>query len=93
MEMDTDAPKASANAKVVVITNLTRNVVQEHLKIVFGHYGEIAQVDLPVYGRCAFRSSQLLSHPTQRVLQLARTEARRRLSTSTTKAPSRPSRT
>ncbi|KAF8305450.1 hypothetical protein DL93DRAFT_2066268, partial [Clavulina sp. PMI_390] len=35
--------------KVVVISNLTRNVMAEHLKTVFGFYGEIRKVDLPTY--------------------------------------------
>jgi hypothetical protein len=40
------------DAKVVVVNNLTRNVVESHLRAVFGFYGEIVKVDLPLYGRC-----------------------------------------
>ncbi|EMD40819.1 hypothetical protein CERSUDRAFT_91564 [Gelatoporia subvermispora B] len=39
------------DAKVVVVTNLTRNVVESHLQSIFGFYGEIVKVDLPVFGK------------------------------------------
>lgn len=39
-------------AKVVVVTNLTRNVVESHLRTIFGFYGEITKVDLPLFGKC-----------------------------------------
>ncbi|KAI0068876.1 RNA-binding domain-containing protein [Artomyces pyxidatus] len=39
------------DARVVVVTNLSRNVVEAHLQAVFGFYGEIVKVDLPVYGK------------------------------------------
>ena len=42
------------DAKVVIVTNLTRNVVQEHLQTIFGFYGEIIKLDLPLFGKCAF---------------------------------------
>src|SRR5882757_6706056 len=42
--------------KVVVVTNLTRNVVQEHLQTIFGFYGEIVKLDLPLFGKCLFSS-------------------------------------
>ena len=41
------------HAKVVVVTNLTRNVVEAHLRAIFGSYGEVQKVDLPVFGKCA----------------------------------------
>ncbi|KAJ3489707.1 hypothetical protein NLI96_g1926 [Meripilus lineatus] len=37
------------NAKVVIVTNLTRSVVESHLQTIFGFYGEIIKIDLPVY--------------------------------------------
>ncbi|TFL05889.1 hypothetical protein BDV98DRAFT_239486 [Pterulicium gracile] len=37
------------DAKVVIITNLTRNVVETHLRTIFGFYGEISKIDLPLY--------------------------------------------
>ena len=40
------------DAKVVIVTNLTRNVVQEHLQTIFGFYGEIVKLDLPLFGKC-----------------------------------------
>ena len=41
------------DSKVVVVTNLTRNVVQEHLQTIFGFYGDIVKLDLPLFGKCA----------------------------------------
>jgi RNA recognition motif-containing protein len=49
-----DAPKDTSNARVVVITNLTRNVAEVHLRAVFGYYGEITKVDLPLYAKCEY---------------------------------------
>lgn len=40
------------NAKVVIVTNLSRNVVEAHLQTIFGFYGEITKVDLPLFGKC-----------------------------------------
>jgi hypothetical protein len=45
------------NSKVVVITNLTRNVVETHLKTIFSFYGEITKVDLPLYVKCTWNMS------------------------------------
>jgi RNA-binding protein with serine-rich domain 1 len=45
-------PEEKLDAKVVVVTNLTRNVVEAHLKSVFGFYGEIIKIDLPIYVKC-----------------------------------------
>ncbi|KAF7355104.1 RNA-binding domain-containing protein [Mycena sanguinolenta] len=52
-DMDKDSKDTSSKpgAKVVIITNLSRNVVETHLKTIFGFYGEIVQIDLPVYGK------------------------------------------
>ncbi|KAK0468089.1 uncharacterized protein EV420DRAFT_1502795 [Desarmillaria tabescens] len=38
-----------ANAKVVIVTNLTRNVVESHLQTIFGFYGHIIKIDLPLF--------------------------------------------
>lgn len=40
------------NAKVVIVTNLTRNVVESHLRTIFGFYGQINKIDLPLFGKC-----------------------------------------
>ncbi|TFY81812.1 hypothetical protein EWM64_g2200 [Hericium alpestre] len=39
------------DAKVVVVTNLSRNVAETHLQTIFGFYGKIIKVDLPVYAK------------------------------------------
>ncbi|KAH0587422.1 hypothetical protein H2248_006211 [Termitomyces sp. 'cryptogamus'] len=46
--MDVDQ---SPSAKVVIITNLTRNVAESHLQTIFSFYGPITKIDLPVYGK------------------------------------------
>ncbi|EKM80489.1 hypothetical protein AGABI1DRAFT_128163 [Agaricus bisporus var. burnettii JB137-S8] len=46
-----EVESANADAKVVVITNLTRNVVEGHLQAVFAFYGDIVKIDLPVFGK------------------------------------------
>ena len=57
-DVDMDgSPRANSNAKVVIVTNLTRNVVESHLQTIFGFYGEIVKVDLPVYGKCEYMLS------------------------------------
>jgi RNA-binding protein with serine-rich domain 1 len=43
----------NTDLKVLVITNLTRNVVESHLRTIFGSYGEIKKIDLPVFAKCA----------------------------------------
>ncbi|KAJ7283849.1 hypothetical protein C8J57DRAFT_1121642 [Mycena rebaudengoi] len=50
MEVDKN-PSDKSSAKVVVITNLTRNVVEAHLKTIFAFYGDIVQIDLPVFAK------------------------------------------
>ncbi|EPT03703.1 hypothetical protein FOMPIDRAFT_1079421, partial [Fomitopsis schrenkii] len=39
------------HAKVVIVTNLTRNVVEAHLRTIFSFYGDITKIDLPVFGK------------------------------------------
>ena len=43
-----------SRATVVIIKNLSRNVLEHHLQTIFGVYGEVSKVDLPAYGKCAF---------------------------------------
>ena len=56
-DVDVDMDKQSEeklDAKVVVISNLTRNVVEAHLQSIFGFYGEVVKVDLPIYVKCTY---------------------------------------
>jgi len=39
------------DAKVVIVTNLTRSVAESHLQTIFGFYGEITKIDLPIFGK------------------------------------------
>jgi RNA-binding protein with serine-rich domain 1 len=54
VEMGNASPKNpdKSEAKVIIVTNLTRNVVEAHLNIIFGFYGQITKIDLPLYGKC-----------------------------------------
>lgn len=52
IDMDTGEKRENEDAKVVVVTNLTRNIAEPHLQTVFGFYGEIAKIDLPLYTKC-----------------------------------------
>ena len=52
MEVDNSPTDEKPDAKVIIITNLTRNVVESHLQTVFGFYGSIIKVDLPLFGKC-----------------------------------------
>ena len=47
-----DGSPVDSNAKVVIITNLTRNVLETHLQAIFGFYGEIVKADVPLYAKC-----------------------------------------
>ncbi|KAI0750780.1 hypothetical protein C8Q80DRAFT_1351902 [Daedaleopsis nitida] len=51
VDMDNGSPPTDPLAKVVIVTNLTRNVVESHLQTIFGFYGEIVKVDLPLYAK------------------------------------------
>lgn len=48
-----------SDMKVVIVTNLTRNVVESHLQTIFSFYGPIAKVDLPLFGKCMFNLFRL----------------------------------
>lgn len=45
-------PDEKPDPKVIVITNLTRNVVEPHLQSIFSFYGEVIKIDLPTYVKC-----------------------------------------
>ncbi|KAI0638086.1 hypothetical protein C8Q77DRAFT_1089259 [Trametes polyzona] len=51
MDRGSRSPPRNPKAKVVVVTNLTRNVVESHLHSIFGFYGDLVRVDLPVFGK------------------------------------------
>jgi hypothetical protein len=60
MDIDNHSPGRKPDAKVIIVTNLTRNVVESHLKIIFGFYGQITKFDLPLFGKCALQDVALL---------------------------------
>lgn len=49
MDVDIHSSADKSDARVVIITNLTRNVVESHLKTIFGFYGHITRIDLPTF--------------------------------------------
>ena len=51
VDRETNATDNKADAKVVIINNLTRNVVEAHLQTIFGFYGPIIKIDLPIFGK------------------------------------------
>lgn len=57
MDLDDSPPPPvdkKDEAKVIIVTNLTRNVLVSHLKTIFAFYGEISKIDLPLYANCTF---------------------------------------
>uniref|UniRef100_A0A0W0FC59 RRM domain-containing protein n=1 Tax=Moniliophthora roreri TaxID=221103 RepID=A0A0W0FC59_MONRR len=50
-DIDMDLRDEKPDAKVIIVTNLTRNVVETHLRTIFGFYGQITKIDLPVFGK------------------------------------------
>ncbi|KAF8232467.1 hypothetical protein L208DRAFT_1458864 [Tricholoma matsutake] len=50
-DAEMDVVDDKLDAKVVIVTNLTRNVVESHLQTVFGFYGRILKIDLPLFGK------------------------------------------
>lgn len=52
VDMDKGKENDLLDAKVVIINNLTRNVVESHLRTVFGFYGQIVKLDLPLFTKC-----------------------------------------
>ena len=57
VDMENGNSSEKLNAKVVIVTNLTRNVVESHLRTIFSFYGEITKVDLPLFAKCEYRPS------------------------------------
>ncbi|KAF7793634.1 hypothetical protein EIP86_004749 [Pleurotus ostreatoroseus] len=51
VDMDVDTKIEKPDARVVIVTNLTRNVVEAHLQTIFSFYGEITKIDLPLFGK------------------------------------------
>lgn len=52
VDMENGGGSTKPNAKVVIVTNLSRNVVEAHLQTIFGFYGQITKIDLPIFGKC-----------------------------------------
>ena len=65
------------HAKVVVVTNLTRNVVEAHLQTIFNFYGEITKIDLPLFGKCTLTIPLYFAFPLTLLLKLDKTVAKR----------------
>ena len=57
VDMDADNKIEKPNAKVVIVTNLSRNVVEKHLQTIVSFYGEVVKVDLPLFAKCALYGS------------------------------------
>ncbi|KAH9918242.1 uncharacterized protein BXZ73DRAFT_92291 [Epithele typhae] len=47
--MDDGSPPANSTTKVVVVSSLTRNVLEPHLQTIFGFYGDILKMSVPLY--------------------------------------------
>ena len=54
MDVDSRPLDRKLDSKVIIVNNLTRNVVESHIRMIFGFYGQIVKIDLPLYGKCAF---------------------------------------
>ena len=52
VDVDMENGANQKGVKVVVVNGLSRNVVQTHLQTIFGFYGEIVKIDLPLYSKC-----------------------------------------
>lgn len=54
--LDNDrSPSPGRDSKrLVAVTGLSKNVHKAHIEAVFRAYGEIKQVDLPVFAKCKF---------------------------------------
>ncbi|KAL4081932.1 hypothetical protein V8B97DRAFT_1913828 [Scleroderma yunnanense] len=51
VDMDMENGASQKDVKVVVVNGLSRNVVQTHLHTIFGFYGTIVKIDLPLYSK------------------------------------------
>lgn len=52
VDLDNGHGVEKSHIKVIQVSNLTRNVVDAHLRTVFGFYGHIVKIDLPIFGKC-----------------------------------------
>ncbi|KAG8218425.1 hypothetical protein J3R82DRAFT_4050 [Butyriboletus roseoflavus] len=48
-DVDMEHGDDKKDTKIVVVNGLSRNVVHTHLQTIFGFYGEIIKIDLPLY--------------------------------------------
>ena len=72
MDVDTRSPADRPDARVVIITNLTRNVVESHLKTIFGFYGHITKIDPPTFVKCEFICSIVaIESTTYKIFKIA----------------------
>jgi len=46
----------------IVVERLTKNVNEDHLREIFGHYGQIRDLDLPMNRQCKSGASDSFSH-------------------------------
>jgi hypothetical protein len=51
---------AGVASKVVIVSNLSRNIVEIHLRHIFSNYGDIRKVDLPLHHKCQYSSPSTL---------------------------------
>ncbi|KAF9818351.1 hypothetical protein IEO21_02866 [Rhodonia placenta] len=51
VDLDNGHGVEKSHIKVIQVSNLTRNVVDAHLRTVFGFYGHIVKIDLPIFGK------------------------------------------
>ena len=52
IDMGNENTHNKEDTKVIIATNLTRNIEEFHLKMVFGVFGEIRKIDLPLFSHC-----------------------------------------
>jgi len=71
VDMENGGSLEKAGAKVVIVTNLTRNVVETHLQTIFGFYGQITKIDLPLFGKCELEAINLSNKCSLTVLEFS----------------------
>ena len=52
VDVDMEHGDDKKDAKAVVVNGLSRNVAHTHIQTIFGFYGEIVKIDLPLYTKC-----------------------------------------
>jgi RNA recognition motif-containing protein len=40
------------NSRIIVISNLSKNIAEVHLRHIFSNYGDIRKLDLPLHQKC-----------------------------------------